>query len=177
MELNNGERIIRIYHHHPFPFMVQMLKVLGASIPFFVLLYSISSALTPHQIIIGISTIVILFSLVIIYLALIYWLDKLVITNQRVVYIDWKMLTKRDEGEALLYDIQDIHTEEKGILSAFYMFDYGIIRLETAASKATVVFTEAPDPEGIKAFLTDHIKTCRPDAKCVINTEPAPSTE
>ncbi len=166
MELKQDEHIIRVYHHHPFPFIVQVIKAVGASIPFFFLLFLISGALTSQQIIIVNFIIIGLFSLVIIYLALIYWLDKLVITNKRIVHIDWKLLSKRDEGEALLFDIQDIHTQEKGLLAALYLFDYGTIRLETASSKTTVIFTQAPDPEGIKAFLSDHINACRPDADC-----------
>lgn len=166
MELQKGENIVKTYHHHPFPFIVQLVKALGASIPFFFFVYLISTALTYQQLIIANLIVIGLFSVVIIYLALIYWLDKLVITNKRIVHIDWEFLSKRDEGEALLYDIQDIHTREKGLLSALYLFDYGVIRLETASSKTTIMFTEAPDPEGIKAFLSDYIEACRPNAAC-----------
>jgi hypothetical protein len=166
MDLQKGERIVKIYHHHPFPFLVQLVKVLGASIPFFFFIYLISSGLTSQQLVIANLIVIGLFSVVILYLALVYWLDKLVITSKRVVHIDWKFLSKRDEGEALLYDIQDIHTQEKGLLAALYLFDYGIIRLETASSKTTILFTEAPNPEGIKSFLSDHIEACRPHATC-----------
>ncbi len=170
MQLQRGEKIIKIYHHHPFPFIIQITKAIGASLPFFFFLYLFSSSLTYEQIIIGVLIIVALFTLVIIYLALIYWLDKIVVTNKRILHIDWKVLSQRDEGEALLSDVQDIHTQEKGILSAIYLFDYGMVRIETAASKATIIFTEAPDPEGIKKFLTGHIEFCRPN---LCDTNPA----
>ncbi len=172
MQLQRGEKIIKIYHHHPFPFIIQIIKAISASLPFFFFLYLFSSSITYEQIIIGILIIVGLFSLVIIYLALIYWLDKIVVTNKRILHIDWKVLSQRDEGEALLSDVQDIHTQEKGILSAIYLFDYGVVRIETAASKATIIFTEAPDPEGIKKFLTGHIEFCRPNL-CNTNTAAA----
>ena len=173
MQLQRGEQIIKIYHHHPFPFMMQIVKVVGASLPFFFLLYLASSVMRYEWIVISILFIMALYTVIIVYLALIYWLDKLVITNKRIIHIDWKLLSQREEGEALLIDIQDISSKEKGILSALYLFDYGQIRLETAASKATVIFTEAPDPEGIKEFLTTHIDGCRPEAAC--GTVPAPS--
>ncbi|MBU1446471.1 hypothetical protein KKD70_04390 [Patescibacteria group bacterium] len=134
-----------------------------ASFPFFFLLFWAAPYLKSTYIIITALIIIAFFSIVIIYLALIYWLDKLVITNKRVIHIDWLFLTKKAEGEALLYDIQDIHTQERGILSALYLFDYGVIRLETASSKTTIRFTEAPDPEGIKEFVSDAIKHCRPN--------------
>lgn len=94
-----------------------------------------------------------LFSLISIYIALIYWLDKLVITNLRVVHIDWKYLTVRDEIEAMLDDIQDISTAEKGILSYFRVFDYGDIQIATASSRVVLKFGWAPDPEGIRRFI------------------------
>lgn len=175
MQLQRGEQVIKIYHHHPFPFIMQIIKALGASLPFFFLLYLFSSVMKYEWIVISILLIMAIYTVIIVYLALIYWLDKLVITNKRIIHIDWKLLSQREEGEALLTDIQDISSKEKGILSSLYLFDYGQLRLETAASKATVIFTEAPDPEGIKEFLTTHIDGCRPDAAC--GTVPAPSLE
>lgn len=174
MQLQSGEKIIRIYHHHPFPFIIQIFKAVGASLPLFFMLYLFSPAMRYEWIIIAILAIMVIYTIIIVYLALIYWLDKLVITNKRIIHIDWKLLSRRDEGEALLADIQDISSKEKGILSKLYLFDYGQIRLETAASKATVIFTEAPDPEGIKEFLTEHIDGCRGDTAC--GKVPAPGT-
>lgn len=118
-----------------------------------------------------------MFSIIILYLALIYWLDKLIITNKRAIHVDWILLSKRTEGEALLYDIQDIHTQEKGLFSALYLFDYGVIRLETASSKTTIIFIQAPDPEGIKTFMTGHIEACRPNTVCNIKPVASPALE
>jgi len=177
MKLQSNEQIIRIFHHHPLPFIIQVVKTIGASFPFFFLLYLISSALSYNTIVIANLIIIGLFSSVIFYLALIYWLDKLVITNKRAIHVDWITLSKRTEGEALLYDVQDIHTQEKGLLSALYLFDYGVIQLETSSSKTTIIFTEAPDPEGIKAFLTKHIEACKPTPSCDINTTISPAFE
>lgn len=161
IHLKEGERIVKTYHHHPFPFAMQLVKTVAASAPFFFLLYLIKSALSTQYLIIAILSIVILFSLVIVYLALIYWLDRLVITNKRIVHIDWKFLTKRDSQQALLHDIQDIRTHEQGILASLYIFDHGTIRIETASSKTTIVFIEAPDPEGMKAFISDQIRASK----------------
>lgn len=171
VHLKEGEKIIKIYHHHPFPFAMQLIKTVAASVPFFFLLFLIKSVLTTQYFIIGILSIVTLFSLVIVYLALVYWLDRLVITNRRIIHIDWKFLTKRDSEQALLNDIQDIRTHEQGILASLYIFDYGIIRLETASSKTTIVFIEAPDPEGMKAFITDQIRSSKSDYKTTTQTQ------
>ncbi len=96
---------------------------------------------------------IIIFALVVSYMSLMYWLDRLVVTNLRIVHVDWKHLTSRNESEAMLSDIQDIQTEEKGFLSYFKFFDYGTIRMDTASSYTTIEFKNAPDPEGIRRFI------------------------
>lgn len=166
MQLQSKERIIKVFYHHPFPFIVQVVKVLFSSFPFFFLIYLFSPALSYNVIVIANLIIIGIFSVVILYLSLIYWLDKLIITDKRAVHVNWVFMFKRIEAEALLYDIQDITTQEKGLLSAIPIFDYGIIRMETASSKTTIFFDEAPDPEGIKAYISNLIEACRPNATC-----------
>lgn len=153
MKLREGETIMRVYHHHPTPFVFDVLKVIAGAFPFFLLLYFFQGVLSTKWFILANLIVLAMFSVVITYVSLIYWLDKLVVTNQRVVYIDWKLLTVRDESEALLHEIQDIQTEEKGVLAAFWVFDYGIFRLDTASSYVTMEFIDAPDPEGIRQYV------------------------
>ncbi|MBN1494723.1 hypothetical protein JW911_03245 [Candidatus Peregrinibacteria bacterium] len=164
MKLQKDEEIVKIIHHHPFPFIVQMFKTVGASLPFFFLIYLVSNSIPYFYLVVANVTVIAIFTIVIIYLALIYWLDKLVITNQRVVHIDWELLTIKKEYSGLLHDIQEVSSQEHGILSILYLFDYGTIKIETASSKTTILFTEAPDPDGAKAFLMGHIQNCRPES-------------
>jgi len=163
MKLQKDEEIVKVIHHHPFPFIIQMFKAVSASLPFFFLIYLVSTAVPFFYLVIANIAVIIIFTLVIIYLALIYWLDKMVITNQRVVHVDWELLTLKKEYSGLLLDIQEISSQEHGILSALYIFDFGTIKLETASSKTTILFTDAPDPDGVKAFLMEHIQACRPE--------------
>lgn len=97
--------------------------------------------------------IVAIFAFIVFYKSMVYWLDKLIVTNQRVIYVNWTSLLNRDESEALLDDIQDIQTKEKGVISYFRIFDYGTFTLETASAKTTLSFDLAPDPEGIRQFI------------------------
>ncbi len=153
MNLREGEQILKIYHHHPTPFVFQILKVVLATSPFFFLLFILQSAFSTFAYVIAHLIVLAIFSLVVVYLSLIYWLDKLVITNLRVIHIDWKYLTVRDEAEGLLDDIQDILTAEKGLLSFFPFLDYGDIKIDTASSHVTLTFEHAPNPEGIRQFI------------------------
>ena len=153
MHLREGEKILRVYHHHPTPFVFDVLKVIIGAFPFLMLLFLFKSALSSKAYILANLFIFGLFALVLIYVSLIFWLDKLVITNQRIVHIDWKYLTVRDESEAILSDIQDVITHEKGILSHFRVFDYGNLTMDTSSSYVTIQFEHAPDPESIRQFI------------------------
>lgn len=153
MQLREGERIVKVFHHHPTPFVFDVLKVIVGTFPFFLLLFLFESVLSTYWYVILHLVVFGLFSLVILYVSLIYWLDKLIITDARIIHIDWKYLTVRDEAEALLKDIQDIQTEEKGILSMFWIFDYGLLRLDTPSSYVTIEFKDAPDPENVRKYI------------------------
>lgn len=157
MQLREGEQILKVYHHHPMPFIGNILKVIIGAFPFFLLIFLFQPILSNKGFFIAHMIVFFLFALIAVYVSLIYWLDKIIITNQRVVHIDWKYLTVRDEAEALLDDIQDVQTEEKGILASFWLFDYGMLRLDTASSYITIEFAHAPDPEGIRQFIY-HVK-------------------
>lgn len=94
-----------------------------------------------------------IFSLIFIYITLIYWLDRLVITNRRVVFIDWKYLSVKVEAETELKDIQDIVSRENGIFSLIPFLDFGTIKIKSASNKTAITFPQAPDPNGMKKFI------------------------
>jgi len=158
MMLREGEKILRTYRHHPVPFVWQIIKALALMIPFYFFIYIFSSDLSPLWILLVHVSTLILFGLILLYLSLIYWMDKLIITDQRVVYRDYKYLTVSEESETFLNDIQDITTKENGVLAYFWIFDYGLITIETPASSVTIVFDNAPDPEGIRQLIF-HMRT------------------
>lgn len=158
MKLSEGERILKVYHHHPTPFVFNVLKVILGTFPFLLLLFLFESLFSTKAFIFAHLILFFVFSLIIVYISFIYWLDKLVITDKRVVYINWKYLTVREEAEALINDIQDIRTKENGFLSNFWIFDYGKLRIDTPSSYVIVEFYNAPDPEEIRKYIF-HIKS------------------
>ncbi len=153
MNLREGEQILKIYHRHITPFLLLIIKTILVFLPFFFVLMIFQGLLTVKWLVISHIFLFFVFSFVVIHNAFIYWMDKLIITNRRIVYIYWKHLSKRDEAETRLNKIQDIQTQEKGLLAHFKFFDYGILRLDTASSCITFEFKDAPDPEGIRRFI------------------------
>ncbi|MDP2642577.1 MAG: hypothetical protein Q8P62_01920 [Candidatus Peregrinibacteria bacterium] len=157
MDLRKDEQIMKVYHHHPTPFVFKMMWMIVGFLPFFFLVYLAKNSLSLFGFIIVNAGLFLIFALVCAYKSIIYWSDKLIVTNERIIYINWTGLTSRRESEAFLSDIEEIQTREKGFISKFYIFDYGQFRLETAASSVSIDYTEAPDPEGIRKFIY-HIK-------------------
>ncbi len=157
MHLREGEHILQVYRHHPTPFIYRIVKVIIGSFPFFMMLFLLQSAFSQKTYIILHLIVFGLFILVTIYVSLIYWLDKFVVTNQRIVHEDWKYLTVRNETEVMFGEISDIQTAEKGIWAALKVFDYGTITVNTPSSYVTLVFFDAPDPEGMRKFIY-HVK-------------------
>ncbi len=157
MHLREEEQILKVYHHHPTPFVFNILKVFLGTFPFFLIIFLLKESVNMQWYILLHFIVFILFSLIAVYMSLIFWLDKLIITNHRIIFVNWKYLTVRDEVEAYFNEIQEINTKEKGLLSYFRAFDYGSIRVETAASHVSIDFQDAPDPEGIRRFIY-HVK-------------------
>lgn len=155
MKLQTGEKIIKVYHHHPAFYVWRSAKVWGASLPFFFLAFIFSPLLPTPMALSVYAGVALLFVLVNLYDFVMYYLDTLVITTQRVVHLDWINPFRYTENQAMLNDIQNIESEENGFLSKFKIFDFGVFLLETASTRTVISFSEAPDPEGMKFFVTN----------------------
>lgn len=153
MHLRGNETIQKVYRRHYFPFVFYVIKTLAASFPFYFVVFVLQQSISPQAFYMSLALITLLFILVFMYVSFIYWGDKLVVTNFRVIFIDWKLLNLNEENEAELHDIQDIHLIEKGVFSIIPFLDYGTLSIATAANEVSVVFEYAPDPDGIKRFI------------------------
>lgn len=81
-----------------------------------------------------------------------------IVTNKRIVDIDFLHLLYKEFSEARLERIQDISFKSGGIFAAF--FDYGDIDIQTAAEVPNIEFAAIPKPakvvETISALLERH---------------------
>ena len=155
MKLQVNEKIIKVYHHHALFFFWRGVKVWAATLPFFLLIFMFRSLMPFNVLMELVAATVIIFALVHAYDFIMFYLDTLIITNQRVVHLDWINPFKYMETQAMLDDIQNVESEENGFLSEFKIFDFGEFLIETASTRTVISFEQAPDPEGIKFFVTD----------------------
>lgn len=85
-----------------------------------------------------------------------YYLDALIITNERVVRIEQKGLFNRTVADLTLDRIQDVTVETKGFVPTFLR--YGSLHLQSAGERERFVFSDIPDPEQVKAEILKHIR-------------------
>jgi len=153
MLLQENECLIKTFHHHPITFVFKALNFIVVSIPFYFVATFFSGLLSPIQMVWVYAGITGVFGLLMAYELYFFYFDRLVITNRRILHVDWTGAFSRAEHEAELSDIQDVGTEEAGLLAFLPIFDFGKFVVETASTKTTITFTDAPDPEGIKHFV------------------------
>lgn len=153
MRLDDDEIKVKSFFHHFLPFLFFAVKLAIVSLPFYLVATFFRDLIGRNNMFLAYLGITLVFLLVALYESFLYFMDRLVITNKRIVHIEWKNLFNVEESGAEFKEIQDIETSEPGILSRIPLFDYGKFILETAATKTAIVFINAADPEGIKHFI------------------------
>jgi uncharacterized membrane protein YdbT with pleckstrin-like domain len=80
-----------------------------------------------------------------------YYLDCWILTNERIISTESEGLFNRIESSIPYDKIQDVTIEVKGVLPA--LFNFGDIRIETAAELGKFTFRQIPNPEKIKEVI------------------------
>lgn len=151
--MREGEIIQRIVKRHWTPFILKAAGIIFIAIPFYIVIYFFGRAIEGDWVYAAYAILSFFIGAAAALMSFDYLLDKLVITNKRVIWINWKSPIKKEEHETELLDIQDIETKEKGVLSKLRIFDYGLLEIETSATKTCITYTDCPDPIGLKHFL------------------------
>lgn len=77
-----------------------------------------------------------------------YYLDVWVLTNRKLITANQRRLFSREVATLELEKIQDISIEMDGFIQTF--FEFGTIRVQTAAEKDEFVFKYMANPESLK---------------------------
>jgi len=76
-----------------------------------------------------------------------YFLDVWIVTNHRILNIELEGLFKRTVTEVKLFRIQDVTTEQTGLLAHF--LNYGDVYIQSAGTRQRVVFEQVPNPNKV----------------------------
>ena len=84
---------------------------------------------------------------------LIYYLDMIIITNDRIVEVSQKNLFSRSVSELDLYKIQDSTSDVTGFVAT--LFDYGTLSLQTAGENENFVFPGVGKPHALRRQIME----------------------
>lgn len=88
-----------------------------------------------------------------------YWLDVWIVTNERIINTEQFGLFNRVVSEVHLHQIQDITSEQKGLLATF--LTYGDVYIQTAAERERFQFKNIDNPEDVKIAISGLSKICK----------------
>ncbi|TSC81821.1 MAG: hypothetical protein G01um101420_825 [Parcubacteria group bacterium Gr01-1014_20] len=80
-----------------------------------------------------------------------YYLDILIVTNQRIIDVEQKGMFARDIATAPLGSIQDVKIEILGIVAT--MFNFGNLHLQTAGGDKEIIIRGIKNPEHVKKLI------------------------
>jgi hypothetical protein len=81
-----------------------------------------------------------------------YYLDVLVLTNERIIDIEQHTFFHREISECRLEQIQDVTVESHGVFAHF--FRYGNLNIQTAGESERFSVNFLPNPEKVKHELS-----------------------
>jgi len=78
------------------------------------------------------------------YCHVIYWGNRWVVTSDSLTQIEQSGLFTKQASQLSLENLEDVTAEKSGMLTA--MFNYGVLKAETAGERSKFVFLYCPDP-------------------------------
>jgi len=146
-----GEKIILLLRANPFTQLSWILYSVFSLILIFVVNIIISSFFAISQLFL-LNCFMAVFLLSFIWFNLLNWYFNVgIVTNRRVIDIDFYAVLYREITVARLDKIQDITVKSGGYFEAF--FNYGTIFIQTAGTEANIEFADIPRPAEVVQMI------------------------
>ena len=88
---------------------------------------------------------------------LLFWFFNIfIVTNERIVDIDFVNLLHKNISETQLERVQDISYKTSGILAT--MFNFGDVTIQTAGEMPNFIFERVPKPSEVVDIISDYAK-------------------
>lgn len=140
----DGEKLLLLLRSHPFTQIGWILNSIFLFIFVFVLNFLIQSFFNLGQIFI-INCFATVFILSYVWFNILNWYFNVgIVTNKRVIDIDFYMVLYKEVTEAQLDKIEDITVKSGGYFES--LFDFGSVFVQTAGTEANIEFSNVPHP-------------------------------
>ena len=153
MILKKNEQVLHTVYHHFLPYVIRCIYFFVFASIFLLFIRFVVEFLPSYAFYLYLGTFLI-YLLVFLNMTFIYWLDKLIITNQRLIYINWISITNVQENEINLKSIQDIGSFEKGLVRFIPFLSHGKIVIKSSAYKNDITFEEIGKANKVRTFIT-----------------------
>ena len=81
-----------------------------------------------------------------------YWLFNVgLITNKRVIDVDYSLIVYKEVSEASIDDITDATAQTAGFLGT--IFNYGNVVIQTPGSNQSIEFLSIPEPDTVGSTI------------------------
>ncbi len=152
---DTGESVVLVVRRHPAVFIPQYLTIIGlllAPLLFFVTFGGQEGFSAIYNLGVGLMFLLIAFTTVVdTYFKWYYSVN--IITDQRIVDVDFENILFHRFSEAQLTKIEDVSHSPVGVLSS--IFDYGDVYIQTAATRPEFEFKGVPRARDIQDTLLD----------------------
>jgi len=92
-----------------------------------------------------------------------WYFNSYIVTNKRVVDIDFYGITHRRFSEAPLRNIEDVTNNISGF--AQIVFQFGDVSIQTAAEAREITFENVPNPDRVQDMLSDLISALKEESE------------
>lgn len=82
-----------------------------------------------------------------------FYLDVVIITNDRLIDMEQTNLFSRVVSETDLFHVQDITSEIRGVFPS--IFNYGTLTIQTAGAVEKFIVRDVPNPNGLRRLILD----------------------
>lgn len=148
--VDDDEILLGSVYKHPFGIIIVYIQavlgiVLSLGLAFFLLPSVLPNDTTALTIATAFAVIAVLFALVIMIIGtIIYRQSHIVITDKNITQVLQGGLFQRKVSQLTMANVEDVTSEQSGIFAS--LFDFGVLRIETAGEQANFHFSFCPRP-------------------------------
>ena len=157
---DKGEKVISVLRRH----FITNLRWIFFSVLLFMLPFILSAVLEfdgisffellPSSYNFVLLTFWIIFAFGYLYTSFLRWyFTAYIISDKRLIDIDFETLTHRRFSEALLSNVEDLTHQISGAFQV--IFNYGTVHVQTAGEMREIDFDDVPDPSHVQDVISD----------------------
>jgi uncharacterized membrane protein YdbT with pleckstrin-like domain len=148
------EKILLVLRQHPITLLKQAAIILVMMLlPLFVHASFLTEFLTPpYMLALTLGWYMLIFSYALATF-LIWFFSVYIITDERIIDVDFVSLLFKDVSSAKIDSIQDISSKTGGFLAS--VVDYGTVFIQTAGEQREIEFDSVPHPARVAALLNE----------------------